>query len=153
MNEPKQAWLITWEGTESDVPRRCKIAAILSFRLNRGRIGAYLPIVFESHHPELLGMLLERRKKRLNYLREVSVHINPAWEYGTFREYLFARQVRDLQCEERDGMNVWSWTELPKYEFPPCDEPGTGPLKDSLKMIRPEMPETYTWYKGDHAPT
>jgi hypothetical protein len=151
----KRAWLITWEGPESEYIGRCKVVAILPPLLGEQNIALLLRTLFCSEYPltlcERLCFGTARKKDMPRYFRQLYRDINPAFSYGHFSKcYLYARQVEQLRCEEskKDCFeSTLYWTELPKYVPNPKYGP-EGPMlenfDDALKEIIGEREVQYT---------
>lgn len=152
----KSAWLITWEGTEADSLGKCRVVAILPPLLGEQNIELLLRTLFCSEYPLTLGEKLcfgtARKKEMPRYFKQLYRDINPAFSYGHFSKcYLYARQVKQLRCEESKKDYFEStlyWTELPKY-IPNPDFDPNGPmpenLTDLIKQVRGEMEVEYRY--------
>jgi hypothetical protein len=80
----KTAWLITWEGPESEDHGRCKVVAILPPQRGRSNVGYLLPVLFASEYNytlcEKMGCLSSSGKDP--FFRETSRDINAELCYG-----------------------------------------------------------------------
>ena len=122
-NEGRKAWLVTWEGRRWSPSKRPKIVAVLPPRLSQSDVKDILHVLFCSEYYftgcEKIGYGLLRRKDRRQYL--VTSPDSGDVLYGfPPDEYLFARLVKNLRCEE-DEENartcVLNWTELPRFRW------------------------------------
>jgi hypothetical protein len=148
------AWLITWEGPESEHNGRCRIVTILRPQLGQDRVAALLPVLYSSeyHHTldEKLGYI--SAKGRDPFFKQTYRDINPEFIYGCFpKNYLRARQVKNLRCNETRNNcfeHTLSWTELPKF-IPNPKYGETGPpmelMHDDLKQVCGEVDRSYTY--------
>ena|SRR2546430_317639 len=152
----RTAWLVTWEGPESEHYGRCKVVTILRPQLGKSRIALLLPILFSSEYNytlcEKMGFMASSGK--VPYFKEVYRDINPELWYGHFPKiYLRARQVKNLRCEEskKDCLETaLYWTELPKFipnpkygpEGPMLEDEHSG---DGLKQVTGEREAQYTY--------
>jgi hypothetical protein len=148
------AWLITWEGPESEHNGRCKIVTILRPQLGQDSVASLLPVLYSSEYNHTLGEKLyyiTTRGKDPCFKRAYR-DINPEFHYGTlWKNYLRARQVKNLWCEETKNNcfeHTLSWTELPKFiPNPKYGETGPpmGPYDDDLKQVCGEQDFSYTY--------
>jgi hypothetical protein len=91
-------------------------------------------------------------KGRDPFFKQTYRDINPEFIYGCFpKNYLRARQVKHLRCEETKGNcfeHTLSWTELPKF-IPNPKYGETGPpmdkWDDALKQVSGESDWSYTY--------
>src|SRR6266700_1186019 len=121
----KIAWLVTWEGSESEHNGRCKLVAILRPQLTKKSIAFLLPILFCSEYGytlcEKLGIIGSIGKDPL--FRIAYRDKNPEFLYGYIpKQYLSARKVENLRCEggKNDCLeSTLYWTELPKLILNP----------------------------------
>src|SRR2546427_450346 len=98
----KNAWIITWEGSESEHNGRCKVVAILRPQFKKRSVAFLLPILFCSEYSYTLCEKMEfiPPKGRDPYFKEPYRDINPELWYGIIpKQYLSARQV-NLLCEK-----------------------------------------------------
>src|SRR4051794_30311846 len=101
-----KAWLITWEGDDAKSNGRCKIVSIFPPQLSKtSQIEFVLRLLYGSEYQFTLGEKLyhgiAKKKDRLNLFRVAYKDICPKYYYGCFpHEYLFARVVKDLRCEQ-----------------------------------------------------
>ena len=113
-----------------------------------------LPVLFCSEHPLTLCEKVEfSMTKQKGHLFKVGYQdINPEFNYGYIpKEYLCARKVKNLRCEEskeRPFESTLFWTELPK--FIPNPEIDFGePLPDDpakwTKQVVSERDAHYTY--------
>jgi hypothetical protein len=152
----KSAWLITWEGPESEFNGRCKVVAVLPPLLGEQNIQLLLRTLFCSEYALTLGEKLcfgtARKKEMPRYFKQLYRDINPAFSYGHFSKcYLHARQVKQLRCEEskKDCLeDTLYWTELPKFILNPDLDPN-GPMPENLadltKQVMGEREVQYTY--------
>lgn len=150
----KTAWLITWEGPESAHNGRCKVVAVLPPQFGETGITAMLPFLYRSESNLTLCEKMEfsTRKGRDPMLRTAYRDIHPEFWYGVYpKEYLCARKVKNLHCEESkkdDFEATMHWTELPKYITNPTfgpDDPTPVNLADCVKEVRGERDVAYTY--------
>jgi hypothetical protein len=148
----KMAWLITWEGPEAEDNGRCKVVTILRPQFGRRGVAHLLPILFSS---ECNYTLCEKTGFggsvfRDSCFRETYRDINPELWYGHFpKDYLCARQVKNLRCEKskRDyDESTLYWTELPKFIPNPKYGPEGSPFApDRIKEVIGERDLQYTY--------
>ncbi len=150
----KSAWLITWEGPESEGNGRCKVVAVLPPQFGEKGITSMLPFLYCSEYNftlcEKMGFSISNKKDP--FFKQAYRNINPEFWYGHFpKEYLCARKVKNLRCEEskKDCFeSTLYWTELPKYIFNPQIDPN-GPLPNNLadltKQVIGERDVAYTY--------
>jgi hypothetical protein len=148
----KIAWLITWEGSESEHYGRCKVVTILRPQLGTTGIASLLPVLFSSEYNytlcEKMGFAASSGKNPFSV--EPYRDINPELWYGQFPKiYLRARRVKNLRCEEskKDCFEcTLYWTELPKFIPNPKYGPEGSPLApDALKEVVGEKEAQYTY--------
>ena len=149
------AWLITWEGPESVHTGRCKVVAVLPPQFGETGITAMLPFLYCAGYNhtlcEKMGFSTPSRKDD-RLLRIAYRDIHPEFWYGVYpKEYLCARKVKNLRCEESKidcFENTLHWTELAKYIPNPQIDFG-GPLPDNraewTKQVSGERDEQYTY--------
>src|ERR1035441_1840798 len=133
----RTAWLITWEGPESVHTGRCKVVAVLPPQFGETGITAMLPFLYCAGYNhtlcEKMGFSTPSRKDD-RLLRIAYRDIHPEFWYGVYpKEYLCARKVKNLRCEESKidcFENTLHWTELAKYIPNPQIDFG-GPLPDN----------------------
>ena len=119
----KKAWLITWEGSESEYSGRCKIVAVLRPQVGQRWVEDLLPILYSSESNYSLNDKIEFGPiaSKSPFFRKAYADINVELWYGEFPKYfLCARQVADLRCEPSKTdcfENTIYWTELPRYRF------------------------------------
>ncbi len=150
------AWLITWEGDVAKTNGRPKAVSVLSPKLGQNNIEFVLRVLFCSEYRltlcEKVCFGTANRKEMPRYFIVAYSEVNPAFYYGHFpHEYLYARQVKNLQCSENpknDFECTMTWTELEKFVRNPDFDPN-GPLPDDpskiTKMVRGERQESYTY--------
>ena len=150
----RTAWLITWEGPESEHYGKCKIVTILRPQLHDKNIASLLPILFSSEYNytlcEKVGCMFS--SVRDPFFKKAYRDINPELWYGHFpKHYLRARKVKDLRCEEskKDCLeSTLYWTELPKF-IPNPDFDPNGPmpahLADLTRRVVGEREAQYTY--------
>jgi hypothetical protein len=150
----RSAWLITWEGREAADNGRCKIVAVLPPQFGETGITDMLPVLWCSESnltlEEKIGFGI--RKGRDPLLRTAYQDINPEFWYGVYpKEYLCARKVKNLHCEEstRDDFEATLyWTELAKFipnpEIGP-DDPLPDNPSDRLKEVRGAKEVSYLY--------
>ena len=150
----KTAWLITWDGSESEYIGRCKVVAVLPPQFGERGIASLLPFLYCSEYNytlcEKMSFCVPAKKDSLfmQYYRD----INPELLYGLPPKiYLCARKVKDLRCEEskKDCLeSTLFWTELPKYVPNPKYGP-EGPILEDfdgrLKQVIGEREAQYTY--------
>jgi len=150
----KIAWLITWEGSEAQDNGRCKIVAILPPQVSEKSIKAILRVLYCSEANltlcDKMGFITPNRKDP--FFREGYRNINPEFWYGHyFKEYLCARKVKQLRCEEsnRDFLeSTLYWREYSKYIFNPDIDPNaptSANPSDLLKKVMGERDVSYTF--------
>ena len=158
-NKGQSAWLITWEGSNAERLGRCKVVAILPPQLGEQNIELLLRTLFCSEYRltlcEKLFFGTARRNDMPKLFTILHRDVHPAFSYGHCpSDYLYARQVKDLRCEESKE-NVFTctlyWTELPKY-VPVALDP-SAPLPDDpskiTKMVAGEKRRSYTYSSSD----
>jgi hypothetical protein len=146
----KTAWLITWEGPDSEYNGRCKIVAILAPQMGRKSIISLLPILYYSEYnfglDEKMGFCVP--KKGDTFFREAYRDINLEFWYGHYlHEYLCARKVKGLRVEENQTdicKSTLYWTELPKYVLKSDDPLPTNPAT-LLKEVQGARKRSYTY--------
>lgn len=150
----RTAWLITWEGPESEHNGRCKVVTILRPQLKDGSVASLLPILFSAEYNytlcEKMGFISSSGKDP--FFKEAYRDINPELWYGHFpKHYLRARKVKDLRCEESKNdcfESTLYWTELPKF-IPNPEIDFNGPLPDDIakwtKQVVGEREVQYTY--------
>ncbi len=150
----KIAWLITWEGPESEHNGRCKVVTILRPQLGEKSIASFLRVLFSSEYNYTLceKMGFGGSIYKDTYFKKAYRDINPEFWYGHFPKiYLRARQVKNLRCEEskRDCLeSTLYWTEFPKFIPNPKYGPEGPPLEkshDALKQVIGEREVQYTY--------
>lgn len=150
----KIAWLITWEGPESEHNGRCKVVAVLPPQRGQSNIASLLPVLFASEYNytlcEKMGFIPSTGKDP--FFKEAYRDINPEFWYGHYpKHYLRARQVKHLRCEEskKDRFEcTLYWTELPKFIPNPKYGPAGPSLEnfdDALKEVIGEREAQYTY--------
>ena len=151
----KIAWLVTWEGPESEHNGRCKVVAILRPQLRKKSIASLLPVLFCSEYGyitlcEKLGLVTSIGKDQL--FRVAYGNKNPEFLYGDVpKQYLSARKVENLRCEKskKDCFETTLyWTESPKF-IPNPDVDPNGPMPenpaDLCKQVIGEREAQYTY--------
>jgi hypothetical protein len=153
-SKSKSAWLITWEGPDSECNGRCKIVAILPPQCGEKGIRSLLRVLYCSEYChtlcDKLGFSAASRSNPL--FQQPYSHINPEFCYGFFpKEYLCARKVDNLRCEEskKDYLEgTLYWTERERFIIRP-DRNENDPLPDNpadlLKQVSGKIPESYTY--------
>jgi hypothetical protein len=150
----KTAWLITWEGPDSEHNGRCKVVAVLPPRVGEKSITPMLRFLYCSEYSFTLCEKMEfgTPNTRDPFFKEAYRDINPEFWYGLFpKEYLCLRKVKDLRCEESQQdccEATLHWTECSRY-IPNPDIEANGPLPDNpsawLKEVRGERDSQYTY--------
>jgi len=150
----KTAWLITWEGPESEHNGRCKVIAVLPSRYGDESVVLLLRVLFYSEYLYTLGekMVPSTSIGKDSRFKEAYRDINPEFCYGHFpKQYLRARRVKNLYCEESETDCLEStlhWTELPKFipnpKYGP-EGPGLEDIDDGLKEAVGEKEVQYTY--------
>ena len=150
----KSAWLITWDGPESEFNGRCKVVAVLPPQLGKRSMVALLPMLFcsEYNHTlcDKLGFCIPKRKDP--FFKQPYRDVNPEFLYGhPPKEHLCARKVKNLRCEENQKdcfESTLYWTELPKF-IPNPDFDPDGPMPENLadlnKQVHGEIEAQYTY--------
>lgn len=148
----KTAWLITWEGEESEYFGRCKIATILPANHGDESVILLLRVLYYSDGTWPLG---EKAVPKVsihkdNYFRKTYRDVNTEYLYGEYwKQYLRARKVENLLWEESSTDQFETtlyWTELPKFRpNPKYGELGSPDAPDSLIQDRPEKEMSYTY--------
>ncbi len=150
----RNAWLITWEGPESECNGRCKIVAFLPPQFGERTVRIVLPALFCSEYNytlcEKLAFGIQNRSSA--GFTEWYRHINPAIDYGYVpNDYLRARKVKNLRCEisaNDDSESTLYWTEFPKYVDNPDRDPTAPPpncAADVVKQVIGEIDDHYTY--------
>jgi hypothetical protein len=150
----RTAWLITWEGTESDRNGKCKVAAILPANYREETIILSLRVLF---HSESVLTLCEKMVPIASihkdpYFKIAYRDINPEYCYGHLgKRHLTARKVENLRCEESKTDSFATtlyWTERERFIQDPDWNPN-GPMPvnpaDSIKQVRCRRDEHYTY--------
>jgi hypothetical protein len=149
----RNAWLITWEGTEAEYNGRCKIVAILPSQYGDSTIAMLIRILYHSEETLTLGeKILSNSQGKDPFFCQQYKDINPEMNYGHFgKSHLCARKVKNLRAEtnKRDmAEETLYWTELPKF-IPNPDFDNNGPMPADLsvltKEVRPERDFSYTY--------
>jgi hypothetical protein len=149
----KNAWLITWEGTEAEFNGRCKVVAILPSQYGDNTIEMLIRVLYHSESNMTLGeKILSNSPGKDPFFCQQYKDINPEMNYGHFgKDYLCARKVKNLRAEvsKRDmAEETLYWTELPKF-IPNPDFDNNGPMPADLsvltKQVRREMDLSYTY--------
>jgi hypothetical protein len=151
----KIAWLVTWEGPESEYNGRCKVVAILPpARFQEKTIKSMLQVLHCSEYGYTLceKMGFSKTNRDDSFFKVAYRNINPEFWYGHIpKQYLCARKVENLRCEEskKDCLaNTLFWTELPKYISNPKYGP-EGPMlenmDDALKEVIGKREAQYTY--------
>src|SRR5579863_10612426 len=148
----KRAWLITWEGDEAEDHGRCKVVTILRPQFGKAGIPSLLRILFSSEYNYTLcektdfGSPIHKDPFFLKPYRDT----NPEFCYGYFgRNYLCARQVKHLRCEESKTDCLEStlfWTELAKFIPNPKYGPTGPPLEEMNNALREVVGEREAQY-------
>lgn len=153
-NRGKIAWLITWDGSESEFNGRCKVVAVLPPRMGDKNIISLLPTLFCSEYNftlcDKMGFCIPNKKDP--FFKQPYRQKNPEFLYGhPPKEYLCARKVKNLRCEESKKDYFEStlyWTELPKFISNPDFDPN-GPMPENLadltKQVHGEIEAQYTY--------
>jgi hypothetical protein len=150
----KIAWLITWEGSESEHYGRCKVVTILRPQFGTKGIATLPPVLFSSEYNFTLceKMGIATLNGREFFLKEAYRDVNPELWYGLIPKiYLRARRVKNLRCQENKKdcfENTLYWTELPKFIPNPQYGPEGPPLEtscDALKQVADEKEAQYTY--------
>jgi len=152
-NKCKTAWLITWEGPESEHNGKCKVVAVLPPQFGERSITSMLPFFYCSEYNftlcEKMGFSTPNRKDP--FFKIAYRDINPEFWYGHFpQEYLCARKVKTLRCEESEKdchEATLYWTELAKYLPKQVDPAASLPdnPSDWLNKVRDEIDVAYTY--------
>jgi hypothetical protein len=128
--------------------------AILSPQFGEKHVASLLAILFCSEYRytlcEKTGFLTSKGKDP--FFKQVFRDVNPEFWYGHLgQEYLCARKVKNLRCEENKKDCLKStlyWTELPKF-IPNPDFDQNGPLPDNpadlIKQARGERDVKYKY--------
>jgi len=141
----KTAYLITWEGVEAEHNGRCKVVAILPPQHGETSFKFLLPILFRSEQGYTLCEKLcdgtDACRTRDPMFRVAYRDINPEFHYGTHKDYLCARKVKNLRCEESKA--DWTectlfWTELPKF-IPNPEVDWEAPLPADLSVLTKQV--------------
>jgi len=151
----KTAWLITWEGSDAEYNGRCKVVAIVPPQYGETSFKLLLPVLFST---EQCSSLCEKLydgtniHKAENHLFRVAYRdVNQEFHYGTYKDYLCARKVKNLQCVE--NKTDWAectlfWTELPKFIPNPkmdYDAPMPADLSVLIKQVAGERDTHYSY--------
>jgi hypothetical protein len=150
----KKAWLITWEGPESEYNGKCKVVAVLPPQLGEKSIASLLPVLFCAGYNftlcEKMSFCVPNKKDP--FFKQFYRDINPEFSYGLLpKNYLRARKVKNLRCDEskKDCLeDTLYWTELPKFiPNPDFDPNGPTPenLADLTKQVIGEREVQYTY--------
>ena len=150
----KTAWLITWEGPESEYIGRCKVVAVLPPQMGEKSIALLLSSLYRSESNytlcEKMSFCIPTKKDPL--FRQYYRDIYPELLYGLLpKEYLCARKVKGLRCEDSEKDTFEStlyWTELPKFIPNPDfnnDSPMPANLADLTKQVIGERDAKYTY--------
>lgn len=112
-----KVWLITWEGEEARLAARCKVASVLSSRMNKSQIKLALRVLFFSGNSfslteKMVNGTVEG-KEAAKWFKKPHSGSSQQYFYGLYpHEYLFARLVKDLHCElslldRREHTLIW----------------------------------------------
>jgi len=154
-----KAWLITWEGDDAASNGRCKVVSILPYRTPDKQIKFILPILFCSEYNLILPGKMALTAKPENWpgrFVDSYDYVKPKYLYGEYRhEYLFARVVEDLRCEETTADSrecTLTWTEPARYipvpgECTASDDPAriVNVGFNVFKRIEDETQQSYTY--------
>ena len=151
----KDAWLITWEGSEAPFNGKCKIVAILplrSFPLEFGgrSIKRLLRALFYSHYDFTLRekIMPSTYIQRDHLCGSMYTAANPEYYYGFFgKQHLSARLVKHLWCEENKRSNLKEtlhWTELAKFRWE-VGWDGDGDPSQHIEQVLSEKETSYTY--------
>lgn len=150
----RTAWLITWEGTESEHDGRCKVVAILPAKYGDESVLLSLRVLFYS---ESILTLCEKMAPIVSihkdpFFKVAYRDVNKEYWYGYLgKDHLTARKVENLRCEEsrKDCFETTLyWTERERFvPNPDCDPSGPMPPNpaDLLKQDRPKRDEHYSY--------
>ena len=148
----RTAWLITWEGPESEYYGRCKVVTVLRPQFTANGIESLLPILFSSEYNytlcEKMGCIASSGKDPF-FMKDCR-HVNPELLYGHIgKHYLRARKVKNLRCEEskRDCLeSTLYWTELAKYKLNPGIDFDARTPDVSEKWVQQDVAEREAQY-------
>lgn len=150
----KHAWLITWEGPDSEYNGRCKVVAVLPPQHGERSIVSLLTVLHCSEYNftlcEKMGFCSPNRTDP--FLLKPYRNINLEFWYGHIpNEFLSARKIKNLRCEESKTdcfETTLYWTELPKFipnpKYGP-EGPPVGKRHDALKEVSGHREEHYTY--------
>jgi hypothetical protein len=150
----KTALLITWEGPDSECNGRCKIVAILPPQSGEKGIRSVLRVLYCSEYRhtlcEKLGFIVPTKNDP--FFVQTYHHMNPEYCYGLFpKEYLCARKVDGLRCEESNKdcfESTLYWTERERFIIRSNwkeDDPTPDNPADLLKQVRGKRWKSYTY--------
>jgi len=146
-----KAWLITWEGDVASLGGRCKVASVLSARMNKTEIKFALRVLFFSGNSfNLTDKMVHgtgEGKEAAKWFTKPHSNSSQQFFYGHYpHEYLFARVVKDLHCEmswqdHREHTLIWiekdgSWF-LPRESVQPAEVPSAEVERRYTYMPKP----------------
>src|SRR6058998_3708937 len=102
----RTAWLITWDGSESEHNGRCKVVSILPASYGDETIFLLLRMLYHSESTLTLceKMVPIASIHKDPYFKVGHRDINPEYYYGLlWKHYLIARKVENLRCEENEN--------------------------------------------------
>jgi len=128
------AWLITWEGTDSRINNKNKIVAILSGKRSQSFVEDLIDFIYLRFTQSAHGMAYFANRPRERRHKNKPNFSNGGRIFYGANPYLYGRQVTDISVTQRtdENIEIISWVELPYYR--------QNPDKNyELEMIEPEI--------------
>ena len=153
----RKGWLVTWEGSEFDAEKNCKIVTVLPSQFGEQSVSQMLPFLYCATDRNTLCDRINFYSSRKTPFFKKEFVINIELYYGhIFKRYLRARLVKNLRCEE--NKKDWAdtklfWTELPKHRQNPKWNPDEGLPENRNDMtieVRGERDEVYSYSIRSH---
>ena len=121
----KNAWLLTWEGTEPKTifNNDNKIVTILSGRMSSKSVEQIVYVLYTRclWTAGDISYFTNRRKEREKHYKPNYANHRRGFLYGS-NPWIYARQVTDLIIkDEEDGLEHISWKEPPELKWDSAD--------------------------------
>ncbi len=124
-------WVLTWEGTNSQITSDNKIVGILSGRSSSDSVEKIVDFIYHrtQHNVESMEYYLNRSKERKERSKSFFSNSYRIY-YGTANCFLYARKVKNFRVEidESRDLEIVSWID-PAYV-------------ENDKEVEPEKPKT-----------
>jgi hypothetical protein len=142
-----KAWLITWEGDETKLAGKCKVAAVLPAVTNKSEVKFALRVLFFSGNSFSLNdkMIYGTGvgKEAAKWFAKPYGNTSQEYCYGHYpQEYLVAKLVKDLHCElnwqdHREHSLIWTEKVHPTFQ--------AGESANEAQALPLEVQRRYTY--------